>query len=117
MMFSFLSMALATAFCLVFFVVTNALEYDINFHLEIARAAQNSILYNLVRTTRHYLQQWIKGSLETASSQAKDRACLSVAQHREIFAALTEKNPNMARECMRSHILSSSKDFQSRLAP
>ena len=93
------------------------LEYDINFHLEIARAAQNSILYNLVRTTRHYLQQWIKGSLETASSQAKDRACLSVAQHREIFAALTEKNPNMARECMRSHILSSSKDFQSRLAP
>ncbi len=91
------------------------LEFDVAFHLEVARAAHNSILYNLVRTTRGYLQEWIKGSLETSSSRAGDRARLSVSQHHEVFEALARKDARAARESMRAHVLSSSKDFQSHL--
>ena len=40
------------------------LEFDLQFHLTIARATQNSILYSLLSMIRGYLQEWIKGSLD-----------------------------------------------------
>ena len=97
------------------------LEFDVRFHLEIARAAQNSILFNLLRTTRHYLQEWIKGSLETSSiepltSPAAERARLSISQHQAILRALRNRDPAAARRCMQEHILSSSEDLRSHLA-
>ena len=44
------------------------MEHDLRFHFEIARATQNAIASSLVSTIRRYLQEWIKGSLESSGS-------------------------------------------------
>ena len=89
------------------------LEFDLQFHLVIARATQNSILYSLLSMTRGYLQEWIKGILaEPSTPGARTRAKLSLKEHRAIFQALQDGNAEEAREAMTEHILSSSVDLQ-----
>ena len=88
------------------------LEFDLQFHLEIALASHNSILHNLVSMTRGYLQEWIEGSLKTPSSAATERARLSVSQHRSIVAAIADRDGDLARREMSGHILSSSRDLR-----
>ena len=91
------------------------LEFDLQFHLEIAMASHNSILHNLVSVTRGYLQEWIKGSLKTPSADADERARLSIAQHRTILGAISEGDSTLARNSMEAHILSSSRDLQAHI--
>ncbi|NKB65739.1 MAG: FCD domain-containing protein [Candidatus Latescibacteria bacterium] len=86
------------------------LEVDLTFHLTIARATQNTILANLLSTTRGYLQAWVKESL----GQSSQRAQLSLDEHRVIFAALETGRAEEARDAMSRHILSSSVDLQAR---
>lgn len=92
------------------------LEADLEFHLLIARATGNSLLDSLVRLTRSYLHEWIKGSLaEPTVRQRLERASLSCDQHGEILQALRSGEPERARETMRRHILSSSEDLRKHL--
>ena len=84
------------------------LEVDLLFHLTIARATQNTILANLLSTTRGYLQEWVKGSL----GKSAERAQLSLREHRAVFAALEARQAEEARRAMNRHILSSSVDLQ-----
>lgn len=88
------------------------LKFDVRFHLEVARASQNSILHNLVRMTRHYLQVSIKMNLQTPGSRAGKRARLSVRQHAAVFEAIGRQDPEAARQKMREHVLSSIGDLQ-----
>ena len=89
------------------------LEFDLQFHLAIARAAQNSILFNLLSMTRGYLQEWIKESLaEPRNSRLGARAKLSVQEHKKILEALRNGHAEAARQAMTHHILSSSADLQ-----
>ena len=107
------------------------LAHDVQFHLEVARATQNTILSSLVTMTRRYLQEWIRGSLEAASAaeegsvaepdasagrwdSRRDRASLSLQQHTEILARLERSDGAAAREAMAAHILSSSEGLRSR---
>ena len=112
------------------------LSHDLRFHLEVARATQNTILSSLVSMTRGYLQEWIRGSLEAASVQdgpdsaasdasagsrdrsrparRRERASLSLQQHGEILGYLKRSDGPAAREAMAAHILSSSEGFSSR---
>jgi len=90
------------------------LGHDLQFHLEIARATQNSILCSLLETTRNYLQEWIKGSL-SEPSLARSRAELSLREHRRILEALIQRDPAGARQAMAAHIRSSSEDLQERV--
>ena len=91
------------------------LEFDVQFHLAIASATHNPILAGLVNTTRGYLQEWIKGSLQTPSGGALKRARLSVIQHRAILEAVRAHEPETAREAMEAHILSSSQDLRTHI--
>ena len=91
------------------------LEFDLRFHLEIALASHNSILHNLVTVTRSYLQEWIKGSLKTPSTDAVARARLSIEQHIAILSAIAAKDGASAQEAMSEHILSSSRDLQAHI--
>lgn len=86
------------------------LASDLQFHLLIARATHNSILYSLLETTRSYLQEWIKESL-AEPSLAGPRAELSLAEHRQILAALQRRDAEAARQAMAAHIRSSSGDL------
>lgn len=89
------------------------LEFDLQFHLTIARATQNSILYSLLSMIRGYLQEWIKGSLAEPSTEGTDtRAKLSLLEHQKILDALRRGEADQAQRAMTEHILSSSVDLQ-----
>jgi GntR family transcriptional repressor for pyruvate dehydrogenase complex len=89
------------------------LESDLQFHLSIATATQNSILLNLLSTTRGYLQAWIRKTL-AQPEMARRRAHLSIAEHKKILRALKHADADAARAAMAAHILSSSADLKSR---
>jgi GntR family transcriptional repressor for pyruvate dehydrogenase complex len=91
------------------------LEHDLQFHLAIAQATQNSILQNLLSTTRGYLQAWIRETLARPDMSEK-RARLSITEHKRILRALRNKDAEAARQAMAAHILSSSADLRSRQA-
>jgi GntR family transcriptional repressor for pyruvate dehydrogenase complex len=92
------------------------LEHDLQFHLTIARATQNSILLSLLSTTRGYLQAWIRETLaEAAGGSAATRARLSITEHKRIVRALKNRDSSGARQAMAAHILSSSSDLKHRL--
>ena len=92
------------------------LEFDLQFHLLIARATQNSILYSLLSMTRGYLQEWIKGSLsDPSAAKVGTRASLSLRQHQKIFTALRQGRAEEAQRAMTDHILSSSVDLQTHI--
>jgi GntR family transcriptional repressor for pyruvate dehydrogenase complex len=89
------------------------LEADLQFHLAIARATENSILFNLLSMTRGYLQEWIKESLaESRISRRELRAKLSVREHKRILEALRKGHAEGARQAMTDHILSSGTGLQ-----
>ncbi len=93
------------------------LGFDVRFHVAIARASQNSILFQLLGMIRGYLQTWIKETLSaTPADDSAVRAHKSIAEHRKVQAALTSRNAEHARQAMKEHILSSSADLRARLA-
>ena len=91
------------------------LESDLQFHLLIAQATHNSILYSLLETTRNYLQEWIKGSLSEPSLAGR-RAELSLREHRQILVGLQQRDAASALRAMAAHIRSSSKDLQEQVS-
>jgi GntR family transcriptional regulator, transcriptional repressor for pyruvate dehydrogenase complex len=92
------------------------LEQDLRFHLAIARATQNSILFKLLTMTRGYLQTWIGESLSKSSTRKmRARADSSIREHQKILLALRKRKPKEARQAMTEHILSSSLDFQAQV--
>jgi len=92
------------------------LEHDLQFHVTIARATQNSILETLLSTTRGYLHAWIRETL-SPGEVAAGRARLSITEHKRIVRALKNKDAEGARQAMAAHILSSSADLRNRLYP
>ena len=93
------------------------LRADLQFHIFIAQASQNSILYHLVSMTRGYLQAWIQRSLSRPTPRkTQQRAEISIQEHRKILQAIRSGNAEGARQAMNAHILSSSRDLQSWLA-
>jgi GntR family transcriptional repressor for pyruvate dehydrogenase complex len=88
------------------------LEFDLRFHLAVARASQNSILASLLGTIRGYLQEWIKQTLTAPTRhRSAERASLSVAEHEKVLAAIRRRKPDQARRAMAAHIRSSSADL------
>jgi len=93
------------------------LVFDLRFHVAIARASQNSILFQLLSMIRGYLQTWIKETLSaTPVHDSELRANKSIAEHRGVQMALKSRNPERACQAMREHILSSSADLRAHLA-
>lgn len=90
------------------------LECDLEFHLLIARATQNTILYSLLSMTRGYLHEWIKGMLARPMSEVTRRTRLSLEEHHTIFQAIGSGDSERAQQAMKGHILSSSADLPSK---
>lgn len=82
---------------------------DLQFHLAIASASQNRLLYHLLHLTRNHLQQWILRSLDDPATEAgQRRALLTLDEHWQICDAISSGDPDRASTEMRNHILSSS---------
>jgi GntR family transcriptional repressor for pyruvate dehydrogenase complex len=93
------------------------LVFDLRFHVAIARASQNSILFQLLSMIRGYLQSWIKETLSAPPAHDSElRANKSIAEHRRVQMALKSRNAERACQAMREHILSSSADLRVHLA-
>ncbi|MFP6746302.1 MAG: FadR/GntR family transcriptional regulator [Alphaproteobacteria bacterium] len=89
-------------------------QFDADFHFEIARAAQNKMLYRLINVIRGQIQTWIGERLALSPERAETLARTSLAQHREIFAAIKEKDGAAARAAMDQHIQTATRDLRDR---
>jgi GntR family transcriptional repressor for pyruvate dehydrogenase complex len=74
-------------------------QADVDFHLTIARAASNNILFNALQLIRNLLQVWILAAV--AIDGVPEKAC---AQHKRLLAAIKEGDTAGARRAMRSHL-------------
>lgn len=74
-------------------------EADQAFHLAIAKAARNSVLYHVLDTLRHIIRIWI---FKTFSEYPNRQAGFD--EHAAIFAALEARDPDAARRAMAAHL-------------
>jgi GntR family transcriptional regulator, transcriptional repressor for pyruvate dehydrogenase complex len=93
-------------------VAEKFLEYDLQFHLAVARATQNSILSYLLSTTRVHLQEWIKNNLSVPRKYKQSSPESTVRDHKKVFQALRKRKPKQARTAMTEHIMGSYKVFR-----
>jgi GntR family transcriptional repressor for pyruvate dehydrogenase complex len=75
------------------------LEADINFHLAVARAAHNRILFNAVQLIRNLMRQWMKEALESRGTSE-----LALQQHKTIFLAITQRDKDAACAAVNAHL-------------
>lgn len=82
------------------------IEADYRFHLCIARAAKNSILYNFIEKIRDLLKENI--ALVIQKSNISKR---SLHYHQRIFEAIKEGDASRARRLMAGHLSDIGKEF------
>jgi DNA-binding FadR family transcriptional regulator len=76
-----------------------SLRLDMEFHVELARAAQNPLLGTLVGVTNDWTLETRRHSHATAEARL-----LSVEGHRSILDALVAGDPEAARQAMENHL-------------
>ncbi len=76
---------------------------DVQFHLAIARASKNDILYYAFEMLQHVVAAWIRRSLLTTNCQP-----LALEEHQAIYDALAARDLAKAREAMHAHITAAS---------
>jgi GntR family transcriptional repressor for pyruvate dehydrogenase complex len=76
-----------------------ALEADMRFHLALAKAAHNEILFNAVQLLRNLMAQWILIKLRMPQACAK-----VLEQHEAIYMAVRHRDPMRARAEMLQHL-------------
>ena len=87
-------------------------HYDATFHFEIARATQNKILFRLINVIRGQIQTWIGERLTLSPDRAEALARTSLAQHRDILAAIKSADAPAARAAMDHHIQTATQDLR-----
>lgn len=75
------------------------LELDLDFHMEICRAARNRILDRFM-----YSSRWWQTASRRISNQAPHALPLATEQHRAIYEALVARDPKRAEDAMRRHL-------------
>ena len=76
-----------------------AVEEDLLFHLAIARASGNSTINTLMLV----ITPGIINNFEKYHVCDKNRAFLGIQEHRAIYEAIKEQNPQLAKEKMKEH--------------
>ena len=76
-----------------------ALEADLRFHLALARAAHNEILFNAVQLLRNLMAQWLLMKLRLPAAASR-----VLQQHEVIFAAVRHRDSGSARTEMLQHL-------------
>ena len=75
------------------------LEADLNFHLSIAEAGHNRLLFNAVQLIRNLMRQWIGQTLQVKGTSAE-----ALRQHKDIFQKITRHDREGSRAAMHSHL-------------
>jgi DNA-binding FadR family transcriptional regulator len=75
------------------------LEVDLEFHMEICRAANNRILDRIM-----YSARWLFTASRRVTNEPPGSLQRATEAHSRLFAALQARDPDAAREAMRSHL-------------
>lgn len=75
------------------------IELDLEFHLALAVAANNSVLRRLLVDIRGVLVEWITKSQELPGLREN-----ALVQHERIFDSIAARDPEKAREAMKAHL-------------
>jgi len=73
-------------------------EYDLQFHLAIAKAAKNAIIFQIFNIFQQLLRVWMTTTFQETKG-AKD----SMVMHRKLFEAIRSRDSKAAREIMHDH--------------
>jgi GntR family transcriptional regulator, transcriptional repressor for pyruvate dehydrogenase complex len=74
-------------------------RHDIEFHIAVARAAQNRVLGHILETLKYILQAWIESVISSNSGHPR-----SYEEHIPIVAAIQARDPEGARAAMGTHL-------------
>jgi GntR family transcriptional repressor for pyruvate dehydrogenase complex len=75
------------------------LEADIGFHLAIAEASHNGILFNAILLIRNLMREWVNSALTRQGVAAE-----AFDQHKQIFLAIAKRRSEQARKSMEAHL-------------
>lgn len=88
------------------------LELDLEFHVLVARAASNPVLAQLINLVRDIYTRYFEIVLEDP-----DMNETSLEFHRQLYAALRERDPDAARQHMLAHLHQAERDVLNLLGP
>jgi GntR family transcriptional repressor for pyruvate dehydrogenase complex len=74
-------------------------ELDIGFHLLIAKASKNRVLFQMLNTLQDMLREQMKREMIVPSSSER-----SIRRHKQIIEAIERKEKELARQLMTLHI-------------
>ena len=80
-------------------------ELDRKFHLLIAKAANNEVLYRFEESINNERMSKLWGNLKVKSMQKKGRVDRYRTEHEEILKAIRERNPALAEKLTLKHLL------------
>ncbi len=80
-------------------VRTRFIEADLKFHLQIAQAAGNHVLADLLQSIRSLLRIWVERGLE-----ADEDAQRAFEEHERVYEALRTRDPAVVEQAMRQHM-------------
>jgi len=75
------------------------LNADVEFHFAISQAAHNRLLLNAVQLIRNLMRQWISKTLKVPGTPAE-----ALRQHKDILAAIANKDKAGAQAAMFFHL-------------
>jgi len=78
-------------------------EADASFHVALSEATGNRVLQNLMSKVSDLLIKTMRESREKMFSKSENRRILQ-QQHRDIFKAVVERNPEEARKAIHRHL-------------
>lgn len=79
---------------------TRFIEADLKFHLQIAQAAENQVLLDLLQSIRSLLRVWVERGLAM-----EEEAQLALDEHSRVYQALLSRDPDAVETAMRAHML------------
>lgn len=83
--------------------VSKYVDADVAFHLEVAHAAGNSVLIDILHSVRELLHVWVE-----RTSQDRSAAAASAEEHAAVYRAIASRDPDAAEAAMREHMTTAS---------
>ena len=74
-------------------------EADLQFHLELARSIENTVLLDLLQSIRSLLRVWVDRAV-----QDRAEAESAIAEHSAVYAAIATRDPDLAANAMATHM-------------
>lgn len=92
--------------------LTSFVNGDLAFHQELAAAADNSLLLDLLQVVRSLLRIWVDRAV-----QDEGHALDALKQHEAVYRALKDRDPDGAASAMAEHMATASARLSETVAP